>query len=69
VIVWVQEKGYSRREIRELPIRFNKTSPTEGNLCKLDGKTRVRRFVLGVKRSGNPLEYVDISSVWRILLP
>jgi hypothetical protein len=57
------------REIRELPIRINKTSETECNLCKLEGKTRVSRFVLGVNRNGNPLEYVDINGVWRILLP
>lgn len=57
------------REIRELPIRFNKTSPNEGNLFKLEGKTRVSRFVLGVNRSGNTLEYVDIIGVWKILLP
>jgi len=57
------------REIKELPIRFNKTSPTEDNFCKLEEKTRVAPFVLGVNRSGNPLEYVDISGVWRILLP
>jgi len=55
MVVWVQEKGCLHREIRELPIRFNKTSPTEGNLYKLEGKTRVSCFVLGVKRSGNPL--------------
>jgi len=69
MVVWVQEKGYLHREIIELPIRLNKTSPTEGNLYKLEGKTSVYRFVLGVKRSGNPLECMDIIGVWRILLP
>lgn len=58
-----------RVEIREFPIRFNKTSSNEGNLCKLAEKMRVSFFVLGVKRSGNPRDYVGISCVWRILLP
>jgi hypothetical protein len=41
---------------------FNKADLTEANLCKMEKKTFLTSSMLGMKWSGRPQKYVDVST-------